>query len=350
MSILQEKITRDKILLEDLEYLSEHFDFSEFFHSTILITGTTGLIGSQFVRLFSYLNIVKNADITILALIRNDIKAQNIFGALYKDIIFINTDIRDTVNTNKQVDYIIHCASETASKIFVEKPVETIDTAYIGTKNMLELAKLKNIKGFVYLSSMEVFGLTDSKKICEEDYGYIDILNVRSSYSESKRLCECLCACYAKEYNIPVKIARLAQVLGPCMDYNDTRVTAQFARCVIENQDIILKTDGKTIRPIVYSRDAVSGISIVLLKGKHGKAYTIANIETTASIYETANIICEKIANNNINIVFDIKKTEEYAPNFNLNLSTGLIESLGWKAEIGLEEAYRRMIDSMRNT
>jgi dTDP-glucose 4,6-dehydratase len=98
----------------------------------------------------------------------------------------------------------------------------------------LEFARERKVKGFVYLSSMEVFGVTDTRliEVNETDYGYIDILNPRSSYSESKRLCECLCASYASEFALPVKIARLTQVLGAGIDYNSEWVSAYFARCV----------------------------------------------------------------------------------------------------------------------
>jgi len=338
----------DKILQEDLEYLAETQDFSAFFNSSVLITGATGLIGSQLVKLFLCLNRNKNANIRIIAFIRDEKKAQQIFNALYEKIYFIIGDIKTIQQIDYSIDYIIHCASETSSKIFVDKPVETIDTAYIGTRNMLELAVTKKVKGFVYLSSMEVFGITDSSEKKESDYGYIDILNPRSSYSESKRMCECLCACFAKEYIVPVKIARLVQVLGAGVDYNDTRVAAQFARSIIENKDIVLRTEGKTRRPCIYTRDALAGICTVLLKGKAGEAYNVANADTTTTIRETAEMIVEKIANNNIKLSFDIDVPAEYAPNLNLNLNLNLIKTLGWRAEIGLEEAYRRMIESMR--
>jgi dTDP-glucose 4,6-dehydratase len=197
---------------------------------------------------------------------------------------------------------------------------------------------------------MEVFGITGSQEVKESDYGYIDILNPRSSYSESKRMCECLCACYAKEYNLPVKIARLVQVVGPGIDYNDTRVAVQFTRSVIENKDIVLKTEGKTRRPCIYTRDVIAGICTVLLKGSAGEAYSVANTDTAVTIKETAEMVVEKIAGNTIKVVLDIDVPAEYAPNLNLNLNLNLnrIKSLGWKAEIGLEEAYRRMIERMR--
>ena len=340
----------DRILQEDLEYLVKNFDFSEIFDTSILITGATGLIGSQLVKLFICLNRTKNAGITIYALIRDDNKAKKVFNAVYNKVNFITGDIKSLPLIDENIDYIIHGASITSSRTFIEKPVETIDTAFIGTRAILEFAKSKKIKGFVYLSSMEVFGITESQEVKENDYGYIDILNPRSSYSESKRMCECLCACYASEYKLPVKIARLVQVLGSGFDYNDTRVGAYFARSVIEKKNIILKTEGMTRRPCIYIRDAITGIFTVLFKGNNGQAYSIANTATTATIREIAEMIVEKIANNTIKLIFDINNPAEYAPNLNLNLNLNLnrINSLGWKAEIGLEEAYRRMIESMR--
>ncbi|MCL2597334.1 MAG: NAD(P)-dependent oxidoreductase [Paludibacter sp.] len=340
---------KDEIFREDIKILSEKYDWSVLHNSSILITGATGLIGQHLVSLMLYLNENKKTDISIYALVRNRQKAKNIFGN-EAEIRYIVGDIRQPISISESLNYIIHGASVTQSRTFVENPVETIDTAYVGTKNILELARAKQVKSVVYLSSMEVFGTTDPQlsEVCESDYGYIDILNPRSSYSESKRLCECLCACYAKEFSLPVKIARLVQTLGAGADYDDNRVVAQFARSIIEKRDIVLKTEGLTCRPIVYTRDAVSGIFIVLLKGKNGEAYSIANKTTVCTIRETAEMIIKNIAENKIKLVFDTNIHAEYAPNLNLNLNLNLIESLGWQSEVGLEEAYRRMIESMK--
>ena len=93
----------------------------------------------------------------------------------------------------------------------------------------------------VYLSSLEVYGTPekDADLITENDYGYIEPLSVRSSYSEGKRMVECLCASYAHEYSVPVKIARLSQTFGPGVAYEDGRVFAEFARCALEQRDIV---------------------------------------------------------------------------------------------------------------
>lgn len=94
----------------------------------------------------------------------------------------------------------------------------------------------------------------------------------------------------------------------------------------------------------MYISDAVSGILTILLKGKNGESYTVANRNTIATIRETAEMIAHTIAKDKIKVVFDIDVPKEYAPNLNLN--TDKLESLGWKACIGLEDAYRRMIDN----
>ena len=143
----------------------------------------------------------------------------------------------------------------------------------------------------------------------------------------------------------------MTQTLGAGIDYNDTRVAAQFARAVIENHDIVLKTTGATKRPIIYTSDAISGILTVLLKGKDSQAYTIANDDTFYTILETPEMIVSEIAQDKIKLVFEIKGVpQEYAPNLNLNLNlnTSLLRSLDWSAKVGLKEAYERMIEGMR--
>ena len=345
-------MTKFEIFEEDFSSLKTSFDFSLLKNSSIFVTGATGLLGSQILLFLDYLNRTENYSMTLIGLIRNEDKAKKVFGNSYQNITFINGDVLKLPEIPQHIDYIIHGASVTSSLDFVSKPVETIDIAINGTMNILRFAEAKNVKSMVYLSSMEVFGITDGKdKVSESDYGYIDILNTRSSYSESKRLCECLCHSFSKEFSLPVKIARLTQTLGAGIDYNDTRVAAQFARAVIEGHDIVLKTTGATKRPVIYTSDAISAILTVLLKGTDGQAYTAANEDTFYTIRETAEMIVSEIANGKIKLVFDIKGVpQEYAPNLNLNLNldTSLLRSLGWSAKVGLKEAYERMIKGMK--
>lgn len=346
-------MTKYEILEEDFFTLKNSFDFSLLKNSSIFVTGATGLLGSQMLLFLDYLNRTENYSMKLVGLIRNEEKAKKVFGNSFKDITFVIGDVLKLPEMPQPIDYIIHGASVTSSLDFVSKPVETIDIAINGTMNILRFAQSKAIKSMVYLSSMEVFGITppDKTSVSESDYGYIDILSTRSSYSESKRLCECLCHSFAKEFSLPVKITRLTQTLGVGIDYNDTRVAAQFARAVIEGHDIVLKTIGATKRPVIYTSDAISAVLTVLLKGSDGQAYTAANEDTFFTIRETAEMIVSEIAKDKIKLVFDIKGVpQEYAPNLNLklNLNTSLLRSLGWSAKVGLKEAYERMIEGMR--
>ncbi len=342
-----------RILQEDFEYITANYDFSVLKGKSVFITGSTGLLGSQLLKYMWYLNDSLNYGIRLYALARKPEKVKAVFSDISQNAVtFVYGDVLNLPPCDFDIDYIIHGASITSSRDFIDKAVETIDIAVNGTLNMLRLAQEKQVKSMVYLSSMEVFGTTDGNKACrEENLGYIDIMSPRSSYSESKRLCECLCASYAAEYGVDVKIARLTQTFGYGIDYSDSRIAAYFARSVIEKQDIILKTRGDTKRPLLYARDAASAILTVLVKGNAGEAYTAANPNTFTTVRETAEIIVKNIACNNIKLRYDIKEVpKEYAQNVNLNLNLNVdkLRSLGWKPSVGLEEAYRKLIEGMR--
>ena len=232
----------------DLEYIANSdLEWSKYKNKTIFVTGATGLIGSLLVKAFAYYNCLHQGNIKIIGLIRNEEKAKRIYGKWYNNygIHLMIGDIEQIPVIAGDVDYIFHTVSITASKMMVQHPVLTIQTSYMGTKNVLDLAVDKKIEGMVYVSSMEVYGIPDEKKeyITEKDLGYIELENVRSSYSEGKRICECLCNAYAAEFGLPVKSARLAQTFGAGVLQEDNRVYAQFARSAMKKENLVLRKD-----------------------------------------------------------------------------------------------------------
>lgn len=344
----------DYILNEDIEFIARtntiSWDVLE--GKKLLITGATGLIGSQIVLGLDRHNQISEKKILIYALVRNQRKACEIFKECSDFVKIFVADIRDEISFDGEIDYIIHGASMTDSKQFVDHPVETISTALKGTENILEFAREKAVHSMVYLSSLEVYGITDpsKKSIKETEYGYIDPLSVRSSYSEGKRMVECMCISYGHEYSVPIKIARLSQTFGPGVSYADNRVFAQFAKSIIEKKDIVLKTKGETYRNYCYIRDAVIGILCVLTEGKQCEAYNIANKETGITICDMAKMVADDIGEGKIKVVFELADNIEklgYGPTIKIALNTDKIEKLGWKAEVGLRDAFQRMIESM---
>lgn len=326
----------NSILEEDIKNIINDFDMSVFDGKTILVTGATGLIGKLCVK--SLLNSGYNTQ--VIALVRDEEKAKNIFGES-KRLTYLVQDINQRINTTRRVDYIIHAASTTSSKDFVEKPVETIYTAINGSRNILEFAKNKRLEGMVYLSSLEIYGVNEKENIKERDYGYIDILNPRSSYSESKKMVETMCISYGTEYGVPVKIARLAQTFGAGVSISDNRVFAQFAKAIINKENIILHTKGETKRNYCYTTDAVRGIFTILTKGENNNAYNVANENSYCSISEMAHLL----ENEYTKVEYKIDEVNRgYNPTVKIALNTEKLNALGWEAKVDLKEMFDRLI------
>lgn len=348
--------TEDEALQEDLERItrSEQIDWEKLRGSRIVVTGATGLIGGMLVRALVCASELRGLNLKVVAVVRSREKAQKQLGEFISAGLELAVqDIQSPVSIDGPVDYVIHGAGMTASKDFVDHPVGTIMTALQGTKNLLEFAREKQVKSMVYLSSMEVYGVVEDANyiVREKDYGYIDPLQVRSSYSESKRMAEGLCGAYAHEYQVPVKTARLAQTFGAGVPKNENRVFAQFARSVMHGEDIVLHTDGSKAHCYCYTTDAVLGLLTILLKGENGEAYNVSNEATYGTIRQMAEMLIEKYPWSGSNLIFDIPEDANrfgYAPTSRMLVCPEKLNALGWKAEVSLPEMFERLIRSMR--
>ena len=346
--------TKNTILQEDLEQIVEKTDFSSYMHSSVLITGATGLVGSRIVLALLCANRMKHTDITVYAVVRNLEKAKRIYEEQFSNekLTFIVWDITQEMSLDVSIDYVIHTASVTASKFMVEKPVETIEAALLGTRNILNLAKEKKIRSMVYLSSMEMYGrFEQSESVTEDMCGSIDTLAIRSNYPLSKRMCENMCVAYHAEHGVPVKIARLAQVFGAGILPGENRVFAQFARSAMAKQDIVLHTAGKSEGNYCYLADAIRAIYVIMSKGIDAQAYNVVNEETHITIADMAKMVAKEIAKDEIQVVFDIPETNTfgYAADTKMKLSSKKLKGLGWAPIYDLSASYKRMVEGIRS-
>lgn len=312
---------------------------------SFLVTGATGLIGSSIVRCLLALE----KDINITCPVRNKNKAVSMYGYSTPNVVLIESDIIEyTENIHEKFDYIIHCASPTNGKYMIKHPVETYTLAIEVTHNLLEYARNHIQCTVLFVSSLEFYGqVLDDKLITESSMGYIDIASPRSCYPLGKQAAEYLCFAYNFEYNVDVKIARLTQTFGAGISNDDNRVFAQFAKSIVNNTDIILHTKGLSAKPYIYTIDCVSAILYILLKGKAGEAYNVANEHTYISIKELAHFLCEKF-NPSVSVIIKEESDSGYAPITRLNLSTGKLRDLGWVPHYDLYRMFANLIDYMK--
>lgn len=322
---------------------------------TVLITGATGLIGRTLVYGLHRANKIHGLNMRVLALVRDRARAEERFKLIMADdmLALVVGSVENMPVISESVDYIVHGASQTASREFVNHPVETLQTTLNGTMNLLQVAKDKDVKGFVYLSSMEVYGYPEKgHKVAEDEIGRFEPQNMRNSYPIGKIVSENLCCGYAKEYGIPAMSIRLTQTFGAGVNYNDTRVFAYFARCVKEKTNIVLKTKGETERCYLYTTDAATAILTVLLNGEAGEIYNAADESTYCSIAEMAEQVAESAG---IEVVYDIQDTvaNGFPDTLYMDLDTSKLQKLGWCPLGGgkkLIEMYRRMIGSFEES
>ena len=317
---------------------------------SVLVTGATGLIGAALVKKFAA------EGRHVYAAVRNVVKAHAQFGRI-PNVEIVEWDVMKpggprSVATDGRAalvaasDWLVHAAAETASRAFVERPVETIASILDGTRNVLEFARAAQVKSMVYLSTMEVYGAPSADPVTERDYGYLDPAAVRSCYPEAKLMAENLCVSYAHEYGVPAKIARLTQTFGEGVRYDDGRVFAEFARAILERRDIVLKTEGTTARCYCYLGDALDAIEAILEKGETAAPYTVANEATFCTIREMAEALCTAHPESGSRVVFDFHgaAARGFAPPFRMRLDCSRLRALGWEPKVGLMEAFGRMM------
>lgn len=322
-----------------------------------LITGVTGFLGGLITRQLIQSKKYADGKIHIYGIVRDYEKAKEQFSREDNQYLSFfqadvcNYDMLQTV-VNQKIDYIIHCAASTKSSYMISNPVETADGIVMGTHNMLELARQLNVKSMVYVSSMEVYGqVADVGHLRkEEELGEIVLESARSCYSMGKRMAEHYCHIYQQEYNVPVKIARLAQTFGVGTSAKDTRVYMQFAKAAFEGKDIILKTQGDSMGNYCASDEAVEAIFLLLEKGIDGEVYNVVNEENTMTIRDMAELVANTITSGEIRVRIELEDNARtgYAPQTRLKMSGQKLYDLGWKPKKSLVQMYRDIFDNQR--
>lgn len=250
-----------------------------------LVTGGAGFIGSNLIeRLLS----LQESVVCVDDLSIGNINTISKFGS-NNNFKFFQHNVEKPLDI--KVDKIWHLASLAAPKVYMEKPIKTIDTCFIGSKNMLELA-VKNNSKILLASSSEIYGNPSVSPQGENYLGNVNSFGHRSCYSEGKRISETLFFAYKRIFDLDIRIARIFNCYGPGFSHNDTRVIPSFIRGIMLNSKIIINGNGDQRRSFCYISDIINGL-ISLMESDFQYPINIGN-NKEITINDLANKIISK--------------------------------------------------------
>lgn len=354
-------IYNNELYLEDIKRVSNDVNFTKFKNKSILITGASGLICSFLVDVLMYRNEKFNDNIKIYMLCRNKDKLKERFNYYEMEelsakndcnLIYIIQDVCNEFNFDIDFNFIIHAASNTHPRQYAMDPVGTITTNIIGMNNILKYSTKHKPERIFMMSSVEIYGENrgDTDLFDESYLGYIDCNTARAGYPESKRLCESLCQSYISQYDLDIVIGRLSRVYGPTMLKDDSKALAQFIKNALNNEDIVLKSEGNQLFSYTYMVDAVLAMLYILNYGGVGEAYNISDKGSNVQLKELASILANY---NNKEVVFDIPDENEkkgYSTATKAIMTSDKINSIGWKPYYNIVDGLKRTLDIMKNS
>jgi len=331
---------------EDIKNIIERIPYKRLENKAILVTGANGFMASYIVDSLMYLNQhVLKQRCKVIALCRSYEKAKQCFEHFFDDSSFklLIQNVEEKILLNENVDFIFHAAGSSASFVHRNAPADILQSNIVGTYNMLEFAKNKNVKSMLYFSSGAVYGNVPESisEVSESDYFAVSNENF---YSEAKRAGESMCRAYWRQYKIAVKIVRIGHTYGPGIDLNDGHVYSDFVKSICRYENVKITGDGTAVRPFCYITDAIVSFFFILLLGKDGEAYNMVNRRETLSIKELAEYLTRDVFGER-NLGVEGHKLADYQDK-KVEVSTNKLESLGWSPTVNVAEGFRRTVRS----
>lgn len=229
----------------------------------ILITGANGFLGShlsiKLLRLGSQvIGIIKEAHaVSFLKLTLGEIKKPKI-KIIKSDIVNFKSMLK--IFRKYKPDICMHIAAQPIVGIANKSPLPTFEANIKGTWNILEAARIYNIKAVMVASSDKAYG--EHKRLpYKEDVSLLAL----HPYDASKACADILSRCYAHTYGLNVAVTRCANIYGPG-DFNFSRIIPDTIRSVILNKNPVIRSDGTPFRDYIFIEDVIDAYLMLTKK------------------------------------------------------------------------------------
>tara|TARA_B100000886_G_scaffold212517_1_gene147247 strand:+ start:4277 stop:5209 length:933 start_codon:yes stop_codon:yes gene_type:complete len=306
---------------------------------TIAIAGGAGFIGSNLCN-----KLIENNRIICIDNLFTG-RMENINHHLNKkNFKFINHDIINPINIDDEcIDEIYHLACPASPPKYQIDPIYTLTINFLGTMNLLELAKKHNSK-ILLSSTSEIYGEPLESPQNENYRGNVNTIGIRSCYDEGKRIAETLVVEYHKKYNLDTKIVRIFNTYGPLMDKNDGRVVTNFIKQMLNNEDITVYGNGNQTRSFCYIDDLLNGIVKLMNSNYHlpvniGNPYEITICELLSKLFELIDTT-SKIT------YCELPQDDPTNRRPDITLARKILE---WEPCVVLEDGLKNTIDFIKN-
>ncbi len=255
--------------------------FSALKDKRILVTGAAGLIASYMLDLVITANEVLGTGCVAYAVDLDGERLKKCFPPEYDNTVkCMALDVNEAEIEVAAVDYVIHAASNTSPRDYALKPVDTMRTNIIGTDHLIKYAIKAGAKRFVCCSSVEAYGRNngDTDEFAEDYSGYVDCNTLRAGYPSAKRAAEALCNAYQAQYEaFDFVTGRIGRIYGPTVIEGDAKAPSQFIGNAVNGENIVMKSDGMQEYSYAYVGDCAIAMFYIMLLGKRGEAYNIAD-------------------------------------------------------------------------
>lgn len=303
----------------------------------ILVTGGAGFIGSHLIdRLMSAGHEVICLDNYFTG------RKQNVahwYGHPHFELI--RHDITDPIRL--EVDQIYHLACPASPVHYQYNPIKTAKTSFIGTANMLGLAKRVKAR-LLMASTSEVYGDPHVHPQTEDYWGNVNPIGIRSCYDEGKRVAETLCFDYHRQHNLEIRVARIFNTYGPRMLENDGRVVSNFIVQALRGQPLTVYGKGEQTRSFCYVSDLVDGL-IRLMNGEHLGPVNLGN-PSEYTILQLAELIRDRI---DPDLPIEFRPLPQDDPQQRKPDIRRAQAWLGWQPTISVQEGLERTIADFRD-